>query len=77
MAAGLLCRKVCLLGFGISIGPGPIFTSEPRFQNFIRLQAALPWSPELERAIWQLGESARELAATRPGRRARPATEGR
>ena len=45
---------------GISIAPGPIFTSQARYGNCIRLNCALRWTDEVEGAIQRLGQLARE-----------------
>ena len=47
---------------GIGIAPGPIFSSQPRYQKFIRLNFGYPLTPQLERAIVRLGSLAHELA---------------
>jgi DNA-binding transcriptional MocR family regulator len=43
------------LAAGISIAPGPIFSACERYQNFIRLNCAVPWSPRVEEAVRVLG----------------------
>jgi len=40
---------------GISIAPGPLFSSTGDFRNFIRLNCGYPWNATLERAIGVLG----------------------
>lgn len=47
---------------GISIAPGPIFSAQKRYGNFIRLNCGFPWSPRLEGALATLGSLARSLA---------------
>ncbi|MCY1082702.1 aminotransferase-like domain-containing protein [Archangium lansingense] len=47
---------------GISIAPGPIFSAQKRYGNFIRLSCGFPWSPRLEGALATLGSLARSLA---------------
>ena len=45
----------------ISIAPGPMFSANQGFQNFIRLNCGHPWSPEIERAVNVLGRLVRRL----------------
>ncbi len=47
---------------GISIAPGPVFSAQKRYGNFIRLSCGFPWSPRLEGALATLGSLARSLA---------------
>ncbi|WP_257451364.1 aminotransferase-like domain-containing protein [Archangium lipolyticum] len=47
---------------GISIAPGPIFSAQKRYGNFIRLSCGFPWSPRLEGALATLGCLARNMA---------------
>ncbi|WNG51354.1 PLP-dependent aminotransferase family protein [Archangium minus] len=47
---------------GISIAPGPIFSAQRRYGNFIRLNCGFPWSPRMEGALATLGSLARSLA---------------
>ena len=44
----------------ISIAPGPIFSAQKKYRNFIRLNCAYPWSDRIERAIIVLGRLAAE-----------------
>jgi len=46
---------------GISIAPGLIFSNTEQFNHCIRLNCALPWTAEAERALKALGELAGEL----------------
>jgi DNA-binding transcriptional MocR family regulator len=39
----------------ISIAPGPIFSANGRYRNFIRLNCGYPWSDRIEHAIATLG----------------------
>ncbi len=39
----------------ISISPGPIFSASGKYQNFIRINCAQPWSIRLESALARLG----------------------
>ncbi|PTL83307.1 GntR family transcriptional regulator [Vitiosangium sp. GDMCC 1.1324] len=50
------------LAAGISIAPGPIFSAQKRYGNFIRMSCGFPWSPRLEGALATLGSLARSLA---------------
>lgn len=47
---------------GISLAPGPLFSPDGGYRNFIRLNCGYPWSPLLERSIAILGHLARGLA---------------
>lgn len=47
---------------GISIAPGPLFSANGGFRNFIRINCGYPWSPQLERSIGILGQMVRRLA---------------
>ena len=50
---------------GISIAPGPIFSLTGKYENAVRINAAM-WSPEIERAIEVLGElAARQFQSPR------------
>jgi len=49
----------------ISIAPGPIFSLEGKYQNFIRLTAAR-WNEDVDRAVATLGALAAAQLATRP-----------
>lgn len=51
------------LQHGISISPGTIFSATGAYQNFIRINCGLEWSPAVEQAIKFLGKTARELQA--------------
>ncbi|WP_019340307.1 PLP-dependent aminotransferase family protein [Stutzerimonas stutzeri] len=46
---------------GISIAPGLIFSNTEQFNHCVRLNCALPWTAEAERALKTLGELAGEL----------------
>jgi DNA-binding transcriptional MocR family regulator len=39
----------------ISIAPGPLFSAKQKFQNFIRMNCANPWTPTIEDAVRELG----------------------
>lgn len=45
----------------ISIAPGPLFSANDDFLNFIRLSCACPWTPQIEHAIKRLGELSKAL----------------
>jgi DNA-binding transcriptional MocR family regulator len=48
---------------GIAVAPGPLFSSDGGFRNFIRINCGYPWSPQVERAVGVLGHMVRGLAA--------------
>jgi len=54
--ASTLYRKA--LAEKISIAPGPLFSANQRYPNFIRLSCGHPWSIELEQALAKLGQLA-------------------
>ena len=41
---------------GMSIAPGPLFSTTGCYDHFIRLNCAVPWTTELEQALQRLGE---------------------
>ncbi len=47
---------------GISLAPGPLFSPDGGYRNFIRLNCGHPWSPLLERSVAVLGHLACSLA---------------
>jgi DNA-binding transcriptional MocR family regulator len=47
---------------GIAIAPGPFFSSNGGFKNFIRLSCGYPWSAKLERGVRDLGQIIREAS---------------
>jgi len=47
---------------GISVAPGPLFSPDGCYRNFVRLNCGHPWSPAIERSVAVLGHIARELA---------------
>lgn len=55
----------------ISICPGPIFSTESGCRNFFRINCAVRWGADIERAIWTLGELAKDLSTVRPSKRSR------
>jgi DNA-binding transcriptional MocR family regulator len=46
---------------GISIAPGLIFSNTEQFNHCIRLNCAIPWNREAERAVMTLGMLAKQL----------------
>lgn len=50
------------LAQGISIAPGPIFSAQRGYRNFIRLNYGHPWSAQLQQALATVGELAGSLA---------------
>lgn len=46
----------------ISVAPGPLFSSDGGFKNFIRINCGHPWTPVIERSIGILGHLVKELA---------------
>lgn len=46
---------------GISIIPGPLFSSDGGFSNFIRLNCGHPWSPQIERSVAVLGQMIKRM----------------
>jgi DNA-binding transcriptional MocR family regulator len=49
----------------ISIAPGPIFSANQKYRNFIRLSCGQPWSEKIDHAVRTLGELCAKLAAAR------------
>jgi DNA-binding transcriptional MocR family regulator len=47
---------------GISIAPGPVFSPEGKFHNYIRINCGFPWSARLDRAVAILGQFVHEAA---------------
>jgi DNA-binding transcriptional MocR family regulator len=47
------------LSLGISVAPGPMFSAQRAFRNFIRLNYGHPWTARSEAAIVTLGQLAR------------------
>ena len=47
-------------GAGISIAPGPVFSPEGKFHNYIRINCGFPWNARLDRAIAILGQFVQE-----------------
>ncbi len=49
----------------ISIAPGPIFSAQRRYTNFIRVNFGHPWSKQIDDAVQTLGALTAELMHTR------------
>lgn len=47
---------------GIGIAPGMIFSTQDRYDSFIRLSCTGVWSPEIEQGVKQLGHLAADMA---------------
>lgn len=54
-----LCQQA--LASGISIAPGPLFSADGGFKNFIRLNCGYPWNARIERSIGILGHLAGQM----------------
>jgi DNA-binding transcriptional MocR family regulator len=48
---------------GVSFAPGQIFSASDRYQNCLRLNCGLPWSPAVKDALAKMGTGAARLAA--------------
>jgi len=46
---------------GISIAPGPLFSPNGGFRNFIRINCGYPWNAQMERSVGILGHLVRRL----------------
>ncbi len=46
---------------GVTIAPGPLFSTDGGFRNFIRLNAGLRWSPRVANAVATVGQIAKQL----------------
>jgi DNA-binding transcriptional MocR family regulator len=46
---------------GISIAPGPMFSADGSFQNFVRINCGFPWDTKIERSVHVLGHLVAEL----------------
>jgi DNA-binding transcriptional MocR family regulator len=53
------------LAAGIAIAPGPIFSARQGYENCIRLNCGLTWSPRIEAAVATLGRIAAEIRDVR------------
>lgn len=47
---------------GISIAPGPLFSPDGGFRNFIRINCGHPWNAKIERSVAVLGHLIKRLA---------------
>jgi DNA-binding transcriptional MocR family regulator len=52
------------LAKGIAIAPGPLFSVRGRYTNYLRLNAALSWTPEIEAAVKKVGRLAEKIEST-------------
>jgi DNA-binding transcriptional MocR family regulator len=59
----VLCQQA--LEARISIVPGQIFSASQKYQNFIRLNCAHPWTSTLEQALQYLGQLVFKLIETK------------
>lgn len=50
------------LAQGISVAPGPIFTTTNRYRNCVRLNAGLKWSAQVEAAVARVGSIVAQLS---------------
>ena len=48
---------------GISIAPGPLFSADGGFKNFIRINCGYPWNARIERSVGILGHLVRQLGS--------------
>ncbi len=51
-----------LLGRGITIAPGPMFSATQRYRNCMRISVGHPWNERFEKALAEVGRTARQLA---------------
>lgn len=49
------------LEHGISIAPGPLFSAQSAYRNFVRLNYGHPWSERMEQAVQTIGRIARSF----------------
>jgi DNA-binding transcriptional MocR family regulator len=47
---------------GIGLAPGTIFSTQEKYDNFIRLSCTGVWSPKMDEGIERLGKLAQELS---------------
>lgn len=47
---------------GIGIAPGPVFSTQDKFTNYIRLSCGAPWSEAMDNGLRILGEMAADMA---------------
>jgi DNA-binding transcriptional MocR family regulator len=50
-----------VLEHGISIAPGPLFSAQGAYRNFIRLNYGHPWSDRIELALQTIGRIAKSM----------------
>ena len=49
-----------LLERGISIAPGPMFSASQRYRNCLRISVGHPWTERTEKALREVGRTARQ-----------------
>jgi DNA-binding transcriptional MocR family regulator len=54
------------LAEGISIAPGPMFSAQRKYRNYLRLNFGHPWTPRIEDAVRIVGRLVGELAGEVP-----------
>ncbi len=62
-----VCLHRMALESGISIAPGPIFTSTNKYRNYIRINYGHPWNDKFEAAMQTLGKMIGGMSADFPG----------
>ena len=50
------------LEHGISVAPGPLFSAQQAYRNFIRLNYGHPWSNQIEQALQTVGRIAKSMS---------------
>ena len=66
------------LNAGIVIAPGPFFSPDGGFRNFIRINCAFPWTSRIEHGVQTLGQLVRELIVRSPqSSKRRPSAQSR
>lgn len=50
------------LEHGISIAPGPLFSAQSAYRNFVRLNYGHPWTDAMEQALQTIGRIAKSMA---------------
>jgi DNA-binding transcriptional MocR family regulator len=57
------------LRYRINTAPGPLFSVKDRYRNCLRMNCAMPWTPEIDAALKTVGDLAkRQLEGPRPAR---------
>ena len=63
---------------GIVVAPGPFFSSDGGFRNFIRINCGNPWNSKIERGVQTLGQLVRDLnLRSSPESRSRPSARNK